>query len=509
MRSGDACCRSASSTTRWSSSSGPGRSPPTPGASAASRRSAQCSRPCAYTAWDEITPHPDRADRAAAETWLERATESAEQSVPEADFARGLLVYEAGDHAGAIPWFDRCAQGLRRGSRDAKLVATNEFFLAAALLATGVKEEASRALRLMETALEHVEPDLESFYSVHESLKAKDARLALRFLDAVDVGRGTAPDQLLFVALEYLSLGEAEPALRAAERVLQVAVDLDQRIEAMRVVLTAHNMRGDRGEARATFDAIRDLLTQRGKFVELEALLQNEDFVGQALDHLDIKCELVALYEEMEDREVEKATLQSQIARSLRARKDEGSLREAFAILREVDIAFPDLATEDLAAIEKLLALNDAEVVDPNSGSGFVHALAERLGRAPRVLVVGGNEQQRRHHPRFDALAKDWKFDGEWLMANYTSPQRLVSTIGERIEQGVDLLLLLHWNRHETTEPALELARKASVPARTVHYAGFTSLQVCLADQLEKMVARAAEPVGAGAGSGKRGKGRR
>ena len=49
----------------------------------------------------------------------------------------------------------------------------------------------------------------------------------------------------------------------------------------------------------------------------------------------------------------------------------------------------------------------------------------------PRVLVVGGNERQRRHHHKFEQLARDWGFDGEWLMANYTSPQKLVSTIGE------------------------------------------------------------------------------
>ena len=42
-------------------------------------------------------------------------------------------------------------------------------------------------------------------------------------------------------------------------------------------------------------------------------------------------------------------------------------------------------------------------------------ALTERLGRTPRILVVGGNERQRRHHPKFEALAAEWRFDGEWL----------------------------------------------------------------------------------------------
>ena len=74
-------------------------------------------------------------------------------------------------------------------------------------------------------------------------------------------------------------------------------------------------------------------------------------------------------------------------------------------------------------------------------------------------------------------------------MTNYTSPQKTVSTIQDRLKTGADLLLLLHWNRHETTEPALELARGASVPARTVHYAGFTSLQVALEEQAQRLTA--------------------
>ena len=74
-------------------------------------------------------------------------------------------------------------------------------------------------------------------------------------------------------------------------------------------------------------------------------------------------------------------------------------------------------------------------------------------------------------------------------------------TLADRLKQGrLDILVLLHWNRHETTEPALELARSAGVPARTVHYAGFTSLQVALAEQLQRLAASAPAPVTAGSG---------
>ena len=93
--------------------------------------------------------------------------------------------------------------------------------------------------------------------------------------------------------------------------------------------------------------------------------------------------------------------------------------------------------------------------------------------------------------PRLEKLAEQWGFEAEWLMTNYTSPQKTVSTIVDRMRSGLDLLLLLHWNRHETTEPALEAARQGNVPARTVHYAGFTSLQVAMAEQLQRMAAQA------------------
>ncbi|MGB3965938.1 MAG: hypothetical protein WBO45_04340, partial [Planctomycetota bacterium] len=378
--------------------------------------------------------------------------------------------------------------------RDVPLRDRARFFHAAALLAGAGPAETSRALRLMEQALATVRPDLESFYVVHEALKKHDKKLALRFLDAVDVGRGTTPDQLLFIALEYMALGEAPSAMRAAKRVLELAVDLDQRLDAMRAVLTCHNMLGERDHARAGFFEIRELLLQRGKFDVLEKLLKNEDFVGQALDHFEIKVELASVYEQMEGRDFDRASLQVGIARALRARREVEALQTAHGLLREVGCSFPELAKDELAAIEKLLALQDQPPATGDLGQAASAALAKGLGRAPRVLVVGGNEQQRRHHARLEELASAWGFQGEWLMTNYTSPQRTVATIADRVRSGIDLLVLLHWNRHETTEPAHELARAAGVPARTVHYAGFTSLQVALTDQLQRL----AQAAGAG-----------
>ena len=444
-----------------------------------------------------VEPRQQRAERDAALARLQHVAEEPEHAAPEAVYLRSLLAYETGDLAAAARGFERAIAGLRRlDGRDVALRDRARFFQAAALLSLADATETSRALRLMEQALETVKPDLESFYSVHEALKQHDRKLALRFLDAVDVGRGSSADQLLFVALEYLSLGEAAPALLAARRVLEVAIDLDQRIDAMRVVLTAHNMLGEREQARACYAEMRELLQQRGRFEALEKLLRNEECVGQALDHVEIKIELAGVYDEMEGRDFDRAQLQVAIARSLRARKDAEALQQAHGLLQEVACAFPELAKDDLAAIEKLLELDEQEPGGGDSGRAAFAALGKALGRQPRILVVGGNERQRRHHPRLEKLATEWGFSAEWLMTNYTSPQKVVGTIADRLAGGIDVLLLLHWNRHETTEPALELARSANVPARTVHYAGFTSLQVALVEQVQRLAA-AAPPVAA------------
>ncbi len=456
---------------------------------------------------EELEPRADRPERTAAAIWLEQAARQVDVATPEALYASGILAYETGDYADATGWFDTAIRNSRREARDARLIEHARFFLAASILASGNRDDAARALHLMEQALETVKPDIGSFYPVHEALKSLSKKVALKFLDAVDLGRGTMPDQLLFVALEYQTLGEADAAAAAAERVLQIAVNLDQRIEAMRVLLTSHNMRGRRDLARETLFAIRDLLMQRGAFADLETLLNNEEFTGQALDHHERKCELISLYEEMEGRESDRATMQLAVARTLRARKDVEALREAYGMLLEVEIAFPELAAEDLAAVTKLLELSDGNAPLTDDGSTHAAQLQQALGHPVRVLVVGGNERQRRHHPRLEALARAWGIESEWMETNYGSPQKIVSGIADRMRQGrVDILLLLHWNRHETTEPALELARKSGVAARTVHYAGFTSLQVALDDQIRAMAASrapASEPASTKAKAGR------
>ncbi|MEZ5989601.1 MAG: hypothetical protein R3F30_10820 [Planctomycetota bacterium] len=443
----------------------------------------------------QLAPEPER-DAAARETALDCLDRSLEGgALAETCYARGILLYETGAFEAAAGELEAGAGLFREAAApDETLFARCRFYLGASLLAGGDRGELHKGVRNIEETLDLVRPDLETFYPIYDALKQSHQKVALRFLDCLDLGRGTTADSLLLVALEYQALGEPARALEAAERVLTITQDLDQRIEAMKVRLGGHNMQGSQEEARRDYLELRDQLHQRGAFAELEILLQDEGLVGQALDHVEIKCELADLYEEMEGREWDRANLQLQIARSMKARKEVEDLGQAMAILREVEIGHPDLARDELQALEKLLALRgaDEEPVPLGEEQRVFKDLAKALGRPVRLLVVGGNERQRKHHTKLWSLAEAWGFEAEWLMANYQSPQKTVAQIGDRLKGGqVDLLLLLHWNRHETTEPALEQARAAGVPARTVFYAGFTSLQVGLVEMARRSLTQA------------------
>lgn len=85
----------------------------------------------------------------------------------------------------------------------------------------------------------------------------------------------------------YLSLGEAEPASLARTA---CAGGRRQPRPAHRCAARGspdtQHARRTRSNVRACYAEMRELLVQRGKFDVLEKLLRNEEFVGQALDHL-------------------------------------------------------------------------------------------------------------------------------------------------------------------------------------------------------------------------------
>ena len=100
------------------------------------------------------------------------------------------------------------------------------------------------------------------------------------------------------------------------------------------------------------FEEIRDLLVQRGAFEDLEKLLTERGLrrAGARLRRDQVRARR-ALRDHGRPQSYDRAALQQSIARTLRARKEPSSLREAYALLQEVEVDFPDLVREDLKAL--------------------------------------------------------------------------------------------------------------------------------------------------------------
>jgi hypothetical protein len=175
-------------------------------------------------------------------------------------------------------------------------------------------------------------------------------------------------------------------------------------------------MLGERDHARACFAEIRELLQRRGKFDVLEKLLKNEEFVGQALDHLEIKVELAGCYDEMEGREYDRAALQVGIARSLRARKEVEAL--ANGLLRSLRV--PNSPGRP-RRLEK-----SAEFSDVEPGAQEVARRPPRRSpgywgtRCASSWSAATSAAPPPRPPR--QLAGEW-FLGEWLETNHTAAE--------------------------------------------------------------------------------------
>ena len=101
--------------------------------------------------------------------------------------------------------------------------------------------------------------------------------------------------------------------------------------------------------------------------------------------------------------------------------------------------------------------------------------------------VVVGLMWRYMYHPTvgtFNRTLKSLGFEGvDWL-----GQHALLSVIIADIGQWTPFIFILTLAALQSLPTsALEAARKAQVPARTVHYAGFTSLQVSLLDSLGKL----------------------
>lgn len=111
----------------------------------------------------------------------------------------------------------------------------------------------------------------------------------------------------------------------------------------------------------------------------------------------------------------------------------------------------------------------------------------EEKGRSPRILIVGGAGKQRSHRERdFGALKQRLGVEGEWRFAEYGSWHRDLPRLRNDLRDRYDLVFVLHWNRTTFVQKMHDEARALNGRVRTVPYRGFLSLELAVAEELQR-----------------------
>ncbi len=113
----------------------------------------------------------------------------------------------------------------------------------------------------------------------------------------------------------------------------------------------------------------------------------------------------------------------------------------------------------------------------------------EKVGRRPRILVVGGAGKQRSHREHDFALLKErLGLEGDWRFADYTSWHRELPRLRNDIRERFDLVFVLHWNRTTFVQKMHDEARAVNARVRTVPYRGFLSLERAIREEVDRFV---------------------
>ncbi|MEW6747056.1 MAG: hypothetical protein AB1486_30335 [Planctomycetota bacterium] len=438
----------------------------------------------------DLEPDPDREDSSEAIRHLDMATADPRFASFNAYFARGVLRYEKEDFAHAASDFERALDKIQSYRNPLPVtLARIRYYLAVSLFGSGREEDYPKAARLIDQAIERVSPDLADFHRVHDKLHATDREVALRFLDAIDVGREESGSQLLGLAREYLDLGEPERALKTADRAVALPAATDERVDALKLKLRATTILGSREAAHDAFLDLREHLLSHGRFQELERILRDEGESGLALDHFTRQGELNDVLQLMEGRTPDRVEAMLSLARHLRGDNDALSAALAVALLEEAAVYSPERVSSDLEEARKLAEhLRVVPLTD-----SVARELADRarrlLGHDPRLVVIGGNEAQRRKLDSFEEFKDHLGIEAEWWFADAAHPQRPLDLVKERLRGSrVDGVILLQWNRLDTAVPTRHLCRSHKVACRQLTYVGFMSLKMAIADLLEKII---------------------
>lgn len=427
----------------------------------------------------DLLPQEERERREEAEEIL-RSGQGGDGRSYNAIYTLGMLAYERGDFEAAAESFREADQLMRDNRAKARIVhARSRFFLGHCLLAQGAEGEAlDEAERYVLKNASAVSLDPEVKGVVFDSLveARPDARVPGRPSHRAvreDGGRASA-SQHLEEARKLLG-EDPHAALDLVDRAFKSRPDFDTWFGAYRTRLEALLALEARDEAMRTYERFRAKLYQRDALDRLEALLQEADGPVPTLLAEETRAEeLVDLYEAMPDHADRFREVCETCARAHLESGAPERLARAVALLKEAAAQDPDGLAEVLE--QAVAAAKDAGVLEDEVPREEITDLLKDEEDPVRLIVVGGDKGRRPHIAKFQALASELGFEGDWILTGVRPPYKTLREIAGAA-QDADVILLHHALGADMRREVQELGARFDVPVREASWLGVMAVE--------------------------------
>jgi hypothetical protein len=243
---------------------------------------------------------------------------------------------------------------------------------------------------------------------------------------------------------------------------------------AYRVRLDALVRLAETAEARRTYERFRAKLHERGSGAKLEeVLLDASGPMSKVLDPTSLLAEKADLYEVTPGREHEFLAASAALAERVAAAGTPEALRRAAAIWREAAARGGDVEATAFDAARARARAASAPLDAPSADD-----VRSRLGaKAPKVLLVTGDESRRAQAARIEEIGRKAGFEGAFVVAGARPPHRVLADVEAACRAGTTVILVHHTATPDLREGIRRLAADLSVAVREIPYSGSAGLE--------------------------------
>jgi len=427
----------------------------------------------------DLLPCPEREHRAEAEEIL-RSGQGGEGRSYNAIYTLGMLAYERGDWSAAADAFAEADRLMRENRAKARIVhARSRFFLGHCRLELGAQgeelEEAERAIVKNASAVS-LDPELKGPVFDVLAEVSPGARIPGRATGRgprSDAGRPTAA-QHLAAAREALQT-DPHRALEHVDRAFKSRPDFETWYGAYRTRLEALVALGEREEALRTYERFRAKLYDRDALEPLEDLLrEGAGLATDLFDPADHHAELADLYDALPDAGERFCAECMASAEANLASGDPVRILRALGLFREAASRGVEGAEAKVSeAMEAARAAGSLEEPMPRK------EIEDLLGAEEdpvRLVVVGGDKGRSHLVERFNGLASELGFEGEWIFTGVRPPYKTLREVAAAT-QDADVVLMHHALGPDMCREIRALGEKYDVPVREAGWLGTANLE--------------------------------